>query len=151
MKRKRTKGTDTDDTKLTVTHHDRVRRSPFPVKELTCIDKIDIRFKGTVEPILPTLQRGQNGQVACAQLIPTGTENVCKLSFIDKDSHLALTHGKLSPHHDLFTVHVILVDDRIFCVVGPFNNIDQLTLDYIENTHLFSSILLSILFIHLCM
>ena len=122
-------------TESTQADHTRIGGAPLAVQELPGIDEIDVRFERAVKTILPGLQCSQNRHVGCLEFITAGLENISELAFIHENGDLTLPDGELSSHHDLLTVHVVLMNNRVLAGISPFNNINQLALDHVKDSH----------------
>src|SRR6266850_4308329 len=85
--------------------------------------------------MLPAAERGQDGEVLGAQLVRAGLKHVGHPPLIDEDCGLARTHDKTRPVLDLVLVSRKPPDERVPCVVDPFDDVDQLAAKLAHESH----------------
>ena len=132
-----------DGPEFRVTQRDGMLGSPLLVGKPPPAEIIDLGLEWAVEPMLPALQGGQDRKILGAERMQAGLENIGNLSLIDKDGGLTLTDGQPGPHLDFIVVSFKPVDHRVVRVVGPLDDINKFTADFIEQAHLSAPVCLT--------
>jgi hypothetical protein len=88
-------------------------------------------LKGLSKPWCQFSKVERIGQVGDFQLIHAGLEDVGQTAFVDEDRYLRFTHRQLGAVFDLVAVALEAMDHGVVAVVGPFDDIDELTNDFV--------------------
>ena len=126
---------DADDAEIVVAHHDRVGGAPLVAGEEPRRDVVDVRLERRVEAVLPGLQLRQDRDVVGRQRVLARTERVAELAEVDELHRLRLADDQLRPVLDRLVVVRKAVRERVARVVGPLDDVDQLALDEVHDSH----------------
>ena len=112
---------------LRVAQDDRVLGAPLEVGEAAGGDEVDLGLERRLEAVVPVLQRRQDRHVVGLEEVETRHEDVGELALVDEDRGLPLAHGQLGAVLDLVAVALEAPDHRVAGVVGPFDDVDELS------------------------
>ncbi len=113
--------------KFGVAQHDRVFRAPFQVGKTGRVDVIHLGFERALKSVIPMVQRRQDRHVVGFQHIQTRCEHIGKLAFVDENSGLPFTHGQLGAVFNLVGFAFKPPNHCVVGVVGPVDDVDELT------------------------
>src|SRR5207245_8935336 len=99
------------------------------------VDEVHLGRERRVEPVLPALQAGQQWEVLGLQGVEAGAEDVGEPALVDEDRDLALPDRQPGAHLDLVLVPRKAPDHGVPAVVGPFDDVDELALDPVDQAH----------------
>ncbi len=130
---------DADDAEIVVAHHHRVGRAPLVAGEQPRGEVVDVGLERGVETVLPRLQLGENRDVVGGQRVLARTERVAELADVDELHALRLADDQLRAVLDRLVVVRKAEGQRVAGVIGPLDDLDQLTLDEVHDAHLNNS------------
>ena len=87
--------------------------------------------------MVPVLQPGQDRQVVGFQHVKAGPEGIGQLAFMDENGGLAFANGQLGAVFDRVADGRIAPDHRVARIVRPFDDLDELAAENVEDRHLF--------------
>ena len=128
-------GADADDAEVVVAHHDRIGRAPLVAGEQPRGDVVDVGLERRVEAVLPRLQLGEDRDVVGRQRVLARPEGVAELAEVDELHHLRLADDQLRAVLDRLVVVRKAERERVARVVGPLDDVDQLALDEVHQSH----------------
>ena len=123
--------------KFRIPEHEWIFRPPFQIRELPGGYKVDIAFKWRIKRILPAFQRREYRYVLRRQLISTRWKNISELAFMKKYSHLTFSNDELGAVLDFIAIPGKFPNDGIVGVINPFDDVDELTDDFVPKSHIF--------------
>ena len=85
--------------------------------------------------MIPVLKRCHHRHVVGFKHIQAGGEHIGQLAFVYKHSRLPFADCQLGTVLDFVIVPFEPPDHRVAGVIGPVNNVDELTAQKIENRH----------------
>src|SRR5690606_29507658 len=97
--------------------------------------EVHLSLEGRVEPVLPSLEGAQHGHVLRGEGVGAGRVDVGDAPLVDEHRELALADDELGSHLDLVVVAGEAPGDRVAAVVEPFDDVDELAADHVEQTH----------------
>ncbi len=68
--------------------------------------------------------------------MPAWNVYISELTFVHQYRYLRFTHGELGAVIDLIAFVGELIDDGIFGIVYPFDNLDKFVLDEVKQAHM---------------
>src|SRR5439155_8547568 len=131
-------GTHPHDPEILVAHHDRVRRSPLVASEQARCDVIHIGLERALEPVLPALEIGEDRDVVRRERVLARAERIAELAEIHELGDLRFADDQLRAAFNLLVLVGKPEGERIARVIGPFDDVDELLADEVENGHIIS-------------
>ena len=128
-------GADADRAEFGVACDDRVLGAPFQIVEPRRVDEVDFRLEGRFEAVIPMLKRGQDRHVVGFEDVQPRPEHVGDLALMDEDGGLTFANGQLGAVFDGVAAAFKPPDHRVAGVVGPFDDVDELAREEIEQGH----------------
>ena len=128
-------GADAHHAKVLVAHQHGVGGAPLVAREQARVDVVDVALEGRLETVLPAQDGGQHGHVLGAQRVLAGAEQVGVLAGGHELHLLRFAHDQLGAVLDFLVVVRPAVGERVARVIGPFDDLDQLVLDDVEQVH----------------
>ena len=128
-------GARADDAEVLVAQHDGVAGAPLVAGEQARVDEVDVDLEGRLEAVLPRLQLRQDGDVLGDQRVLARAERVAELAQVDELRHLRFANDQLRAVLDRLVIVREPERDRVARVVGPLDDLEQLSLDEVENPH----------------
>src|SRR6185369_17590156 len=126
------------DPEILVAHHHRIGRAPFIAGKKAGDDIVDVGLERRLEPVLPSFQIAEHGNVVGGQRILARPESIAELAEIDELRDLRFADDQLRAALDLLVLVRKAVRQRIARIVAPFDDVDELFLDEIHQRHVVS-------------
>jgi len=130
---------DSDHSEVGISHHHRVHRPPFQIRESLGVDEVDLGLERTIESVLPSLQSAEDGQVLGLKFVSARLEGIGDRTLGDKDRHLRLSNRELRSILDLIAVSLKAINHRVLGVVQPLDDVDEFAADLVPNAHSLTS------------
>ena len=124
-----------DDAEVLVAHHHRIRRAPLVAGEEARDDEVDVRLERRLEAVLPALEPGEDRDVVGRQRVLARPERVAELAEVDELHDLRLAHDELRAALDFLVLVGEPERQRVARVIGPLDDLDELTADEIGDSH----------------
>ena len=135
LQRVASEGTDPNRAEVGVPQWQRVGGAPLEVSGLAGADEEDVALERALEPVFPALEGAEDRDVVGIEFVTAGVEDVGDLSFVDEDRLLPRPHDQLGVVLDLVVVSGEFPDQYLWFLVVPLDDIDQLALELVEETH----------------
>ena len=119
-----------------VAQQHRGRRAPLEVRDQPGADEVDLGLEGAVEAVGPARERREHGQVAGLEPVLARREDVGELALAHEDGELARAHDQLRSILDLVVVAREAPHERVSTVVDPFDDVDELGAQLVQQSHL---------------
>ena len=121
--------------KSLVAHHHRIGGAPLVAGEQPGVEVVDVALERRLEAVLPAQDRRQDRDVLGRQRVLAGTEQVGVLAGRDELDQLRLAHDQLRAVLDLLVLVRPAVGERVPRIIGPFDDVDQLAGDDVQQAH----------------
>src|SRR5207248_10437970 len=94
-----------------------------------------VRLERTLEAVFPALEISEDRYVVGRERILARTERIAELAEIDELRNLRLADDQLRAVLDFLVVIGEAEGKRIARIIGPLDDVDELFLDEIQNSH----------------
>src|SRR5262249_55163625 len=98
-------------------------------------DEIDVGFERRFEPVLPALEPREHRNVVGRQHVLAGSEQVAELSEVHELDHLRFADDELGAALDFLVFVRKAIRQRVAGIISPLDNLDELALDEIHQSH----------------
>src|SRR5687767_7854233 len=130
-----TEGAHADHTEVVVAEHHRIGRAPLVAGEETRDDEVDVGLEGRLEPVGPRFDPRQDGDVVGDQPVLPWSERVPELTEVHELHDLRFADDQLGAPLDGLVLVRETPGERVARVVSPLDDLEQLALDEIHQTH----------------
>ena len=120
--------------KVRVPHHHRIGRTPLVTDEEPRVQVVDITLERRLEAVFPAQDGGQDRDVLGSKRVLAGAEQIGKLPGCHELHQLRFTDDQLRTVLDLLVLIRPAKRQRVTRVVRPFDDIDELVADDVEQS-----------------
>ena len=129
-----TKGPQPHHAKIRVPHHHRIGRAPLVSREESRVQVVDITLERRLETVFPAQDGGQDRNVLGGERVLAGAEQIGKLPGRHELHQLRFADDQLCTVLDLLVLIRPAKRQRVTRVVRPFDDIDELVADDVEQS-----------------